>query len=145
MADFVKITHVANEVEADLLSQRLLGEGISSFSRQTGASRPKIYSGSLSAVFGMDIYVEEGDKDRARELIREWDSFEMDEQSLNREAAEANEIPEDVLEYLEQIKNESREPFIKRFYWSDLSKKLSVVLGIVVLIGLILLTVMNLI
>ena len=134
MADFAKLTHINTEVEGNMLSERLKTAGILSYVQRVGEIRPKLYSGGFASLNGADIYVASEDLEKAQSLLSEWDMVQVDDSSLGDEASEAKEIPEDVLEYLEEIKKDKRQSVANRMIWSNTVRVVSRIFSMVVVI-----------
>ena len=77
----VAVVHVANEADAEMLIVRLRGAGIDAFSR--GPDLP-----GFGAASGLEIYVEEADADRARELLAAPDISDEELAELSEELGE---------------------------------------------------------
>lgn len=134
MADFAKLAHINTEVEGKMLAERLKTAGILSYVQRVGEVRPKLYSGGFASLNGADIYVAAEDLEKARAFLREWDMVQVDDSSLGDEASDAKEIPEDVLEYLEEIKKDKRQSVASRMIWSNNVRVVSRIFAIVVVI-----------
>lgn len=134
MADFAKLTHVNTEVEGNMLLERLKASGIPSYVQRVGEVRPKIYSGGLISLYGADIFVNPQDLEKAKMLLDSWDNAMVDEEALGQEAEKSSQIPEDVLQYLDEIKRDKRESIANRLLWSGKTKMISRVLSVLMLI-----------
>lgn len=133
MADFVRLTHVNTEIEGNMLLERLKTSGIPSYIQKLGEVRPKIYSGSLFSPYGADIYVNPEDLEKATTLLESWDNVQVDEAALGQEAEKSGQIPEDVLQYLEEIKQDKKESIANRLLWSGKTKAVSRILSVLML------------
>ena len=105
MEDVIKIYHASNDVDAEIILERLRDCGIEGYISEAHSVYPKIYSGSMngSVIWGSDIYINAQDEERARELLQQWDrEAEKDVEILSDQARNAKEIPEDVQEFLAQ-------------------------------------------
>lgn len=134
MAEFAKLTHINTEIEGNMLSERLKTAGILSYVQRVGETRPKIYSGGFASLNGADIYVAAEDLEKAQSLLKEWDAVQLDDSSLDKEASDAKGIPQDVLEYLEEIKKDKRESTASRMIWSNNMRIISRIFAMLVVI-----------
>lgn len=134
MADFAKLAHIDTEIEGNMLAERLKTAGILSYVQQVGEVRPKIYSGGFSSPNGADIYVASENLDKAQELLKDWNTVQMDDAALGEEASGVREIPQDVLEYLEEIKKDKRQSTASRMIWSNNVRVVSRIFSIIVVI-----------
>lgn len=134
MEDFAKLTHVNTEIEGNMLLERLKNSGIPAYVQGVGEARPKIYSGGFFSPYGADIYVNPSDLEKAKALLDGWGNVQMDEAALGQEAENAKQIPEDVLEYLEEIKKDKRESVANRLLWSGKTKVVSRIISVLMLI-----------
>ena len=75
MEDVIKIYHASNDVDAEIILERLRDCGIEGYISEAHSVYPKIYSGSMngSVIWGSDIYINAQDEERARELLQQWD------------------------------------------------------------------------
>lgn len=105
MDDVIKIYHASNDIDAEIILERFRDCGIEGYISEAHSVYPKIYSGNMngSMIWGSDIYINTQDEDRARELLQQWDrEAEKDIEVLSEQARNAEEIPEDIQEFLAQ-------------------------------------------
>lgn len=135
MEEIVKIAHVGSEVEGDMIVERLRQSGIYGYTQITGAVRPKLYSGGLTAQLGVDIYVHQENQERAKELIDKWENMMIAEEDIQEEAVSSPEIAEDVLEYLEEQKSGNNKSLRDKIFWKGNRKRIAQITVVILLLG----------
>ncbi|BCN31343.1 putative signal transducing protein [Anaeromicropila herbilytica] len=90
--DEVKLLSAANEVEAELIMNLLKSNDISCFKKSKGmGGYMNVYMGY--SVFGEDIYVDQTDYDRAKDILDELQLEEDNENEVNDEKEEVETLP----------------------------------------------------
>ena len=86
MADFAKLTHVASEVEGNMLVGRLKDAGLQAFVQPSVSPvQGKLYTGELGmAASGADVCVAAERLEEAKGLLNQWNAIQPDEQSLRQ-------------------------------------------------------------
>ena len=66
MEDVIKIYHASNDVDAEIILERLRDCGIEGYISEAHSVYPKIYSGSMngSVIWGSDIYINAQDEEQ---------------------------------------------------------------------------------
>ena len=111
MADFAKLTHVASEVEGNMLVGRLKDAGLQAFVQPSVSPvQGKLYTGELGmAASGADV----------------WNAIQPDEAELAAESEETGEIPPEILEYLEEITKDKQQSRLNSMLWMGRSKMIA--------------------
>ena len=111
MADFAKLTHVASEVEGNMLVGRLKDAGLQAFVQPSVSPvQGKLYTGELGmAASGADVCVAAERLEEAKGLLNQWNAIQPDEAELAAESEETGEIPPEILEYLEEITKDKQQ------------------------------------
>lgn len=124
MADFAKLTHVASEVEGNMLVGQIKRCRIASFC--AAISQPvqgKLYTGELGmAASGADVCVAAERLEEAKGLLNQWNAIQPDEAELAAESEETGEIPPEILEYLEEITKDKQQSRLNSMLWMGRSK-----------------------
>ncbi len=106
MSDAVRIYHAGNQVEADMMLERLKQYGIMGYAQNcTPNVRPGIFYGDLGALHGVDVYVSAGNAPDASRLLNEWEEIIPEDMDAQYDQPE---IAEDVQEYLEEQAEDKR-------------------------------------
>ena len=115
MADFAKLTHVASEVEGNMLVGRLKDAGLQAFVQPSVSPvQGKLYTGELGmAASGADVCVAAERLEEAKGLLNQWNAIQPDEAELAAESEETGEIPPEILEYLEEITKDKQQSRLK--------------------------------
>ena len=94
MADFAKLTHVASEVEGNMLVGRLKDAGLQAFVQPSVSPvQGKLYTGELGmAASGADVCVAAERLEEAKGLLNQWNAIQPDEAELAAESEETGEI-----------------------------------------------------
>ena len=81
MADFAKLTHVASEVEGNMLVGRLKDAGLQAFVQPSVSPvQGKLYTGELGmAASGADVCVAAERLEEAKGLLNQWNAIQPDE------------------------------------------------------------------
>jgi len=122
MADFAKLTHVASEVEGNMLVGRLKDAGLQAFVQPSVSPvQGKLYTGEL----GMAVCVAAERLEEAKGLLNQWNAIQPDEAELAAESEETGEIPPEILEYLEEITKDKQQSRINSMLWMGRSKMIA--------------------
>ena len=102
MADFAKLTHVASEVEGNMLVGRLKDAGLQAFVQPSVSPvQGKLYTGELGmAASGADVCVAAERLEEAKGLLNQWNAIQPDEAELAAESEETGEIPPEYVTLL---------------------------------------------
>lgn len=124
MADFAKLTHVASEVEGNMLVGRLKDAGLQAFVQPSVSPvQGKLYTGELGmAASGADVCVAAERLEEAKGLLNQWNAIQPDEAELAAESEETGEIPPEILEYLEEITKDKQQSRLNSMLWMGRSK-----------------------
>ena len=129
MADFAKLTHVASEVEGNMLVGRLKDAGLQAFVQPSVSPvQGKLYTGELGmAASGADVCVAAERLEEAKGLLNQWKTGEIPQALLHpaelaAESEETGEIPPEILEYLEEITKDKQQSRLNSMLWMGRSK-----------------------
>ena len=127
MADFAKLTHVASEVEGNMLVGRLKDAGLQAFVQPSVSPvQGKLYTGELGmAASGADVCVAAERLEEAKGLLNQWNAIQPDEAELAAESEETGEIPPEILEYLEEITKDKQQSRLNSMLWMGRSKMIA--------------------